>query len=182
MRTPFLILFLAIPLLGYIFGTSQRARNVSERTHIKLVEWEKHIPQKAALDTTVSHVSVAWHLDHGLKVINSISTALQKSDPSQFKRQINFTRMAVFLGGAMPRGVGKAPESVQPPEQILTEDILSQLDEARSNIDQFKTLAIDAHFDHPVFGTLNRDQVLRFLEIHTEHHLKIIRDILKAKQ
>ncbi|MEL7530786.1 MAG: DUF1569 domain-containing protein [Bacteroidota bacterium] len=179
MRTPLFILLLAAVLLSFIALGAQQNTKVPTNIQNKLLEWESHIPAKDTSDTTVSKVSVAWHLDHGLKVINRIYAALQKSEPSQYKKSYSFTRYAVYLAGAMPRGVGKAPKMVLPPEQILSEDILQQLTEARGNIDKLKQLPSRAHFKHPVFGVLNRDQSIRFLEIHTEHHLKIIRDILR---
>ncbi|MEM6343907.1 MAG: DUF1569 domain-containing protein [Bacteroidota bacterium] len=145
----------------------------------KLLEWESHIPARDAINPPVSKVSVAWHLDHGLKVINGIYFALQKSDPSQYKRSYNLSREAIYLAGAMPRGVAKSPKSVLPPDEILETDIQKQLNQARANIEKLKALPKNAYFKHPYFGMLNRDQSIRFLEIHTEHHLKIIRDILK---
>ncbi|MEO0902674.1 MAG: hypothetical protein AAFY00_11940, partial [Bacteroidota bacterium] len=40
-------------------------------------------------------------------------------------------------------------------------------------------LSEDAHFEHPNFDVINKGQTKRFLKIHTGHHLKIIKDILK---
>ena len=37
----------------------------------------------------------------------------------------------------------------------------------------------NAYFRHLIFGNLNKKRTIRFLQIHTAHHLKIIQDILK---
>ena len=44
-----------------------------------------------------------------------------------------------------------------------------------------KIEAIDkrAYFIHHIFGSLNKEQTIRFLNIHTNHHLNIVEDILK---
>ncbi|WP_344927411.1 DUF1569 domain-containing protein [Aquimarina addita] len=129
--------------------------------------------------TNVSKVSIAWHLDHSLKVINKIYAVLKSSDPSVYKNRFSLSRTFSFLLGYIPRGTAKSPASVLPPYKIKTEEILSQLEEARINLKELEILDQNANFVHPVFGHLNIKQAKRFLELHTKHHLKIVNDILK---
>ena len=81
--------------------------------------------------------------------------------------------------GYFPRGKAKAPKYVKPPEVLLKEDIIAQLVEARGNIKKISTFSENAYFKHPLFGHLNTPRVVRFLDTHTKHHLKIVKDILK---
>ncbi|MEL6652894.1 MAG: DUF1569 domain-containing protein [Bacteroidota bacterium] len=173
-----MLLLLSIFQLTSIAATSSKEKRIRSSLEEKLLEIESLIAQRDALDTTISQAPVAWHLDHSLKVINGIFSTLSGSDPAQYQSDFNFTRSAVFISGSIPRGVAQSPKSVRPPEVIVTEDIRKQLSEARSNLQAFTTLPEGANFEHPVFGNLNRKKSLRFLEIHTDHHLKIIRDIL----
>jgi hypothetical protein len=39
----------------------------------------------------------------------------------------------------------------------------------------------DHFFEHPYFGKLKLKETIRFLEIHTTHHLSIIEDIVITK-
>lgn len=133
-------------------------------------------------NSQVSEVAVAWHLDHTLKVINKIHTILQNSDPTIYEKRFNVWRNISFLFRFIPRGKGKSPASVLPPSDIKTENILSQLEEARVHISKFEELDENANFMHPVFGQLNKGEAKHFLKIHTKHHLKIIRDILGKSQ
>ena len=68
---------------------------------------------------------------------------------------------------------------VLPPEQILEVDMQMQLQHAYANLKQLELLPENIFFDHHIFGMLNKQETLRFLEIHTNHHLKIVNDILK---
>ena len=43
-----------------------------------------------------------------------------------------------------------------------------------------KELHANSNFKHPYFGVLNLKMTKRFLEIHTNHHLKIIKEILQS--
>ena len=100
-------------------------------------------------------------------------------------RDREYTNNFKFLGkifltlGYFPRGKGKAPKHVKPPEVILKEDLISQVEAAKSNIKILGSLDTNSFFKHPLFGNINTKRVYRFLEVHTKHHLKIIDDILK---
>lgn len=147
----------------------------------QLNEIESLIPQHKLLTPSVSKVSVGWHLDHMLKVINGIYMTLNQSDPTEYKPDFNIRRKLIFTIGIIPRGQGKTPKSVKPPDLILTEDVHYQLDEASKHLLAFDSLNENQFFKHYVFGMLNRKKAKRFVEIHTNHHLKIARDIIKQQ-
>lgn len=144
-----------------------------------LDDLEQRIPYASRSNDKISKVNVAWHLDHSLKVIIGISKQLIRSDISDYKPDFNLARSILFTLGFIPRGQGKSPKIVRPPETILIEDITSQMDMAKELVAGLKDLPKNAHFKHPVFGILNKSKSIRFIEIHTKHHLKIIDDILK---
>ncbi len=139
---------------------------------------EKYLLHRDSLNTQISKVTVAWHLDHSLKVINGICDSLQKSKPEIFKRKFNMARIFSFTFGFIPRGRAQSPKSVMPPDTIKTEDIVSQLMTARNKLIGLEALNEKSNFKHPVFDQLDKKQTKRFIEIHTRHHLKIIKDIL----
>lgn len=147
----------------------------------ELVEIESLLPYRDFLSEEVSKVDVEWHMDHSLKVINEVIKYLHSTDPDEYRKEFNFIRMMVFTSGRMPRGVGKAPASVLPPEEIITEDILNQMGEAELSHESLNTAHSQSHFDHPVFGLLDLEDTKKFLEIHTNHHLAIIRDIIEGQ-
>ena len=128
---------------------------------------------------SVSKASVGWHLDHSLKVINSVCATLRVSNANDYKKEFNGLRILTFTLGFFPRGKAKSPKRVLPPAIIKKKDIENQLEEAIKNIVSIKELQENQYFTHPLFKQLNRKQTVRFLKLHTNHHLKIIRDILK---
>jgi len=140
---------------------------------------ERYIKVKDTENLRVSKGNIAWHLDHSLKVINSVCTSFKASKESEYKRQFNATRALIFTLGFFPRGKVKAPKQVVPPTVIEKKDIENQLKEAIENIEVIKNLHPHQNFVHPIFKQLNRQQTLKFLKLHTNHHLKIIHDILK---
>jgi len=146
----------------------------------ELAEIKKHIPQKDVLVTSVSSSNVAWHLSHCLLVITSIYKAMSGSDPVNYKSEFNWLRLVVFTIGYFPRGKAKSPKIVKPPDDISAEHITAQLSEVEKLLESYGQLDKNAHFKHPYFKVLNKRQAIRFLKLHTVHHLKIIRDILKA--
>lgn len=140
---------------------------------------ESHIPKKDIKNNAISKADIGWQLDHSLKVINGVCNIMVKTKPEKYTRDFNMMRSILFPLCYIPRGRAKAPKIVIPPDVILEEELTSQLQEAKINVEKTKSLPEKSHFRHHVFGMLSKKQTLRFLEIHTKHHLKIVDDILK---
>jgi hypothetical protein len=148
----------------------------------KLLSLLKKIESKIVFRETsnlmVSKADVAWHLDHSLKVINSVISGLKKSNPEEYKWKLHFKRSFFLTIGSIPRGKARAPKSVQSFENSTLEDIQKQLETARFLVNELQGLPKNSNINHPYIGILNLKQATRFLEIHTHHHIKIMNDII----
>ncbi|MFK8060809.1 MAG: DUF1569 domain-containing protein [Polaribacter sp.] len=140
---------------------------------------ESYIPHFESINLKVSKVNVAWQLDHSLKVLNTVAISMEKSDPTKYINNFSFLGKVFLKLGYFPRGKARAPKYVTPPEIILKEDLIKQLAEAREHIKNVLTLDENAYFKHPLFGHINKKRVFRFMDTHTNHHLKIVQRILK---
>ena len=143
-----------------------------------LDELELKIPFQQTFNSTVSASNAGWHIDHSILVINQIITAVQQSDHREYEWKLNVKRLIVFTLGRIPRGKAKAPKSVIPENSFSEENIRGNLETARKKIRQLNELHPDQFFLHPYFGKLNIRSTRRMLDLHTEHHLQIINDII----
>lgn len=130
-------------------------------------------------NSNVSEKDVGWHLDHSLKVLIAISNALEQSNPAEYRWSFNMARFFVYITGSIPRGKGKAPDTAQSFEPVEEVVLKSQLKAAKNKLESLHKLPAGSYFNHPYFGMLNVKQTRRFMIIHTRHHLKIIRDIMR---
>lgn len=144
-----------------------------------ILEIEKLLPFLEIGNHKVSKAGIAWHIDHSLKVINSVCDDLKKVKSTKIKPTHSFIKSYVFLTGNIPRGKAKAPKQVVSTDNIIKETVEEQLILAKNNLTDMKKLPTKNYFSHPYFGMLSLKKSLRFLEIHTNHHLKIVNDILK---
>ena len=128
----------------------------------------------------VSQSTVAWQIEHSLLVINAICNAVKKSDPGKYKWKFNFSRTLIYIMGRIPRGRVKAPQSVQPATVQDMNKIQAEFIKAVANIKALDSLNANCYFTHPYFGELNIKPTKTFLKLHTQHHLKIINDIVKV--
>lgn len=140
---------------------------------------EQKIAHFDAINLKVSSKGVDWHIDHSLRVIVGIIQTLKKSNPTDYQWKFNAIRTYVLTKGSIPRGKGKAPQSVVNNEKIMIDDVLAQLEKAKTLVSELDTLHQKSNFKHPYFGLLNLRMTKRFLKIHTNHHLKIIEDIVE---
>ena len=172
-------------LLAGILLLSSASRKESDKRHsdleLQLNEVASYIAVRDTINLEVSEATVAWHMDHIYLMVNQLHKALQYSDENTYKADSNPTRDYVFNSKTLPRGKVTAPESVTPKGDITINTLQTHYDEALATVEKLSALAENKHFSHPILGTMNRDETITFLTIHTEHHLKIIRDILKKK-
>ncbi|WP_396596651.1 hypothetical protein [Dokdonia sp. R86516] len=148
---------------------------------IQLNEVATYNPMRETKNLEVSEAAVAWHMDHIYLMVNQLYKALEQSNESDYKTKFNMKRAYVFTFNRMPRGKATAPEAARPKDNIDLNTIQMHYEQALATVDKLSNLPEKKHFNHPVLGTLNRDKTIKFLAIHTEHHLKIIRDILEDK-
>jgi len=143
-------------------------------------ELESYISKRTLSNEAVSASTIGWQISHVLKVIYNVTKAMEKSNPEDYKWQFNFIRMVILTTKKIPRGKAKSPKAVRPLEEDITEEaLLDFIQKSKKATENTVTFESKAYFEHPYFGLLSRDKAIRFLEIHTEHHLKIIRDIAK---
>lgn len=143
------------------------------------LELEQAIPSLESKKDSVSKASVGWQIEHALRVIMGICHTLKKSDPKEYKWSFNPKRTLLLNIGHFPRGVAKAPKPTRPVDKSDQETLKKYLAKAKSEVLTIDDLPKNSFFKHPVFNHLNLKQSQRFLVLHTFHHIKIIRDILK---
>jgi hypothetical protein len=142
-------------------------------------ELANYIPNFNQSNKSISEVTVGWHIEHCLLVIKQITSTVAQSEPKLYKSKFNMSRFFVFLSKTIPRGKAQAPKVVIPTEEITLDSLKASLANTYQAITYLKDCEEHQYFMHPFFGQLNKKQTIKFLAIHTEHHLKIIRDILK---
>jgi hypothetical protein len=133
----------------------------------------------AAGPVTRSAWSALEHLDHTIKVASGLLHVLNKEEIPRLPRGISLVGRLVLLTGWIPRGRGRSPERMLPAPATVDE-LQQRLTEMDAQIERIanRTAATPAFpiVRHPVFGGLTYGQALRFIAIHTHHHLKILDD------
>lgn len=152
---------------------------MSKHVESLLAEFKSLIPHQEKIVTSVSGSSIGWQLDHTLKVINSVCQVIPKSNPEEYKPKTTFSKALVFTTGFIPRGRARAPKVVTA-DKTSEYELLLQFNQAEESLKVFSSLQPNQFFQHPIFGHLNAKDTQKFLYIHSYHHLKIMRDILKG--
>lgn len=143
-----------------------------------LVALENYVPSLDVYNPTVSKSNVGWHIEHSLLTIERIIEAVQKSNPDNYTWSFKLSRILVFTMNKMPRGRAKAPKVVVP-NPYNKETLLEHFKIVRGKMQELTNTSSDKYFNHPFFGNLKLDKTIKFLEIHTNHHIDIIKDISK---
>jgi hypothetical protein len=152
-------------------------------THLNtlLDQLETKIPFCDTSNPEISQGNVAWHIEHCLLTLDGVTQFLVQSDPKNYSWSFNLIRILVLFRKKIPRGRAKAPKIVQPQENLNQESLLNHISQTRNTIKELDSVSKNHYFKHPYFGNLKLEQTMNFLEIHTQHHLAIMDDILKKQ-
>lgn len=145
----------------------------------QLEELSTYISQFDKQNEAVSKASIGWQIDHSLRVMNQVIFSLLNSNSAEYKPKFNWRKSLIFFTKRIPRGKVRAPKGILPTEEITESSLISSIEQAHKNIGLLGNCAPNHFFVHPFFGQVNVQDTIVFLEVHTEHHLKIIRDICK---
>lgn len=140
---------------------------------------EQQIPKQELINASVSKASVGWHIEHCLLIINQIIEALEKSNPEAYKHTFDVRRSLVMFFGIIPRGKVKAPKRVQPQSEINEGLLVEHIAATEKKLAILKQLSPNTYFQHPFLGDFKLKPAIRFMAVHTKHHLKIINDIVR---
>jgi Protein of unknown function (DUF1569) len=124
--------------------------------------------------------TVGMQAHHALLAANVILGTLIESTPGERKEGRSLKRAVIMKLGKIPRGRGKSPDAAIPSIDVSKEELENLLASAREKLEKTENTAPDAWWDHFLFGVMTRDTTLKFLNIHTEHHLSLIDDIRSA--
>lgn len=140
---------------------------------------EDMMPYASIQEDAISSKGIDWHIDHSCRVILNVGQSLQSSKPEDYIQNVSPQIVALFKAGVIPRGTAQAPPFLMAEGDISKEELERQLAKTKQCLAQIQRLSQRHHFVHPYFGMLNLEMALQFLDIHTKHHTKIMKDIMK---
>ncbi len=142
-------------------------------------EMESLASQHELSNSKISASSIGWHLEHTLLVLEKSMSALASSVKANYSPKSSFKKTVILFTGKIPRGVARSPKHVLPEaSNIDVENLLARIAAVKSKLESVSTFPADQYISHPIFGDLKLKKAVRFLEIHSFHHLKIVREIL----
>lgn len=144
-----------------------------------LADIKSLVSNQHILNEKISAASVGWHLEHTLLVLDHSLLALPTCVLADYSPKSSFRKSFILFTGKIPRGVAKAPKGVRPSDENITEENLHQhIDKVKKLLSDANSLPANHFFPHPFFGDLQLKKAIKFLEIHSNHHLKIVKEII----
>ncbi len=146
-------------------------------THDSLRELQAQIPHHALLAPRVSASAIGWHIEHVALTVDVFLKGLGRTDQGPYHPRPDPRKLLALWIGWIPRGAVQSPASVRPSAPPDEQALLEHVERTESALGHLPSIPAEAWVKHPVLGPLRRDAVARFIDVHTRHHLKIVRDI-----
>ena len=126
----------------------------------------------------ISAWSVGDQIEHICMAAGGFAVVLITGRGPSFAGAHRDQKHEVLVDGVIPRGVIKVPAAGEPKTGRSADELTAMLKKTWSRVEKAASVADDRTADHPLLGPLTRDEMLRFTEVHTDHHLRIIDEIL----
>lgn len=138
----------------------------------------------------VSSWSPAQHFFHMATIADGvlqwIGTQCENDEAPGTAGGPNRAGYVVLLTGRIPRGIARTPSRFEPPERPERATLERLFDD---NLEALRTLepclprlpVLDGRMKHPHLGRLNPREWLRFVHVHTNHHQRIVRKIVRTR-
>ncbi|WDF47819.1 DUF1569 domain-containing protein [Chryseobacterium sp. KACC 21268] len=150
-----------------------------DKIEIQLQKIESLLSKIDVTNEKVSKASVGWHLEHLLLILNSSLKGLTMTNPKDYNPKFSLKKFVFLNFGLIPRGKIQAPKQFIPLEVPTQESILKLMNLAKERLKAVENLPEKSFITHPFLGDFDKKTTLRFLWLHSNHHLKIVDDILK---
>ena len=150
-----------------------------DKIEIQLQKIESLSYKIDVVNESVSKASVGWHLEHLLLILNSSLKGLTLTNPKDYNPKFSLKKFVFVNFGMIPRGKISSPKQFVPLNVPTQESILKLMNLAKTRLEAVKSLPEKSFITHPFLGDFDKKTTLRFLWLHSNHHLKIVDDILK---
>ncbi|TDX82588.1 DUF1569 domain-containing protein [Epilithonimonas xixisoli] len=150
-----------------------------DKIEIQLQNIESLLSKIDVTNEKVSKASIGWHLEHSLLILNSSLKGLTMTNPKDYNPKFSLKKFIFLNFGMIPRGKIRAPKQFIPLEVPTQESILKLINLAKERLKAVEDLPEKSFIIHPFLGDFDKKTTLRFLWLHSNHHLKIVDDILK---
>lgn len=140
-------------------------------------ELTTYLPDHKKRNLSISNSTIGWQIEHILLTINQVLKNCEESIDSNYQPKFSIWKLIVFTTKKIPRGKVKAPKIVRP-ELFDKNSLEIHIKQTTENLKIINDLKKNQYFNHPIFGHINKIKMIKFLEIHSNHHLKIIREII----
>jgi DinB superfamily len=143
-----------------------------------LDEIEQYFPHLDQRNPEVSGWCVREQLHHALLSADGIARLVVESTAGARRPSLSPIKWIVLTTGKIPRGRAQAPKRVWPSAGVSREELEQLLAHARESVAAAEAADPAAWYDHFVFGVMRRNEAMKLIQIHTRHHLAIVKDIL----
>lgn len=140
-------------------------------------ELTTYLPEHENINLSISNSTIGWQIEHILLTINQVIKNCEESTESNYQPKFSIWKLIIFTTKKIPRGKVKAPKIVRP-ELFDKNSLENHIKQTIETLKIINNLKQNQYFNHPFFGHLNKIKMVKFLEIHSYHHLKIIREII----